>query len=239
VQEELFIQAAEELQVSVTRAEVDRAIQNVQRQSELSDADFWEAVRGQGFTPEQYRADVRRQLLRLKVLNHRARGRVNITEQQVRQRYDETVARSRSAARFNAAYVFIELGEDASATELVAARARADQVRASIQDADDFARAMAEVGGGELGWLTQGSLPEALEEELRSLDVGGIGDPVRGPTGFMIFLLRDRETGAATVQPYSEVRMEIYGQMMEAAMAEQEQIFLAELRRQAVIDLRL
>jgi peptidyl-prolyl cis-trans isomerase SurA len=239
VQEELFIQAAEELQVTVTRAEVDRAIANVQRQSQLSEADFWEAVRGQGFTAEQYRADVRRQLLRLKVLNTRARGRVNITEQQVRERYDEMVARGRSQARFNAAYVFIELGEDASATELAAARARAQQIRAEIDDIDDFEPAMADVGGGELGWLSQGSLPEGLEEELSNLEVGGIGNPVRGPMGFMIFLLREREMGASGVRPYSELRMEIYGEMMEAAMAEQERIYLAELRRQAVIDLRL
>ncbi len=44
VQEELFIQAADRMQVSVTRAEVERAIGNVQRQAGLSDADFWAAV---------------------------------------------------------------------------------------------------------------------------------------------------------------------------------------------------
>ena len=65
------------------------------------------------------------------------------------------------------------------------------------------------------------------------------GAPVRGPSGFMIFHLLDRQAGSETVRPYEEVRMQIYGEMMEEAMAEQEQIFLAELRRAAVIDVRL
>jgi peptidyl-prolyl cis-trans isomerase SurA len=239
VQEELFIQAADELDVTVTRAEVDRAIANVQRQSQLQDAEFWEAVRGQGFTPEQYRADVRRQLLRLKVLNQRARGRVNITEAQVRARYDEQVARGRRTSRFNANNIFIELSDTANATQVAAAQRQAAEIRARIHNAEDFAREMAAIGGGELGWLSQGELPEVLEDELMNLDPGEVGQPVRSDAGIFIFLLLEREQGATNAPAYADVRMDIYGEMMETAMREQETIYLAELRRQAVIDLRL
>lgn len=239
IQEELFIQAADRMQVSVTRAEVDRAIGNVQRQSGLSDADFWEAVRAQGFTTEQYRSDVRRQLLRLKVLNNRARGRVNITEEQVRERYDMMIARQRRELSYSPDQIFIAVPSGASATEIAAARARAQEVRDSIESADDFAQAMATVGGGSLGTLRQGDLPEAVENVVLGLDPGEISQPVRGPAGFHIFLLRDRQAGAANAPAYDQVRMQVYQQMMEEAMAHQEEIFLAELRRQAVIDVRL
>jgi peptidyl-prolyl cis-trans isomerase SurA len=239
VQEELFIQAADRMQVSVSRAEVDRAIANVQRQSQLGDDEFWAAVRGQGFTPEQYRTDVRRQLLRLKVLNNRARGRVNITEDQVRQRYEMLVARLRRQAQFNSAHVFVPVPEGAGATEVAAVRARLQQIRQQIQTVDDFEDAMARIGGGDLGWLRQGDLPEALENELLALEEGGIGQPVRGPAGFHIFLLRERQQAADAVPPYEQVRMQVYQEMMEEAMAQQEELFLAELRRQAVVDLRL
>lgn len=238
VQEELFIQAADRMQVSVTRAEVERAIGNVQRQAGLSDADFWAAVEAQGFAPEQYRADVRRQLLRLKVLNNWARNRVNITEDQVRERYDMMMARERRTARYNTDQIFIEIPAGAGATEVAAARARAQAIRDAIETNEDFDAAMGQYVGGNLGWLSQGDLPPALEQEILRLDVGEISQPVRGPAGFQIFRLRERQQ-AGQGPAYEQVRMQIYQEMMEEAMAHQEQIFLAELRRQAVVDVRL
>jgi peptidyl-prolyl cis-trans isomerase SurA len=240
VEEELFIQAADDMDVSVTRAEVDRAIENVRRQSGLAEEDFWAAVRQQGFTPEQYRADVRRQLLRLKVINNRARGRVNITEDQVRAQYQQTVAQARRTSRFNADHIFFQLGPNPSASQVADARRAADEVRDRIENAGDFETEQANhPGSGTLGWLSEGTLPEALEDELMNLDEGEIGQPVRGPAGFHIFLVRERQTGSAEVPTYEAQRMEIYQRMMAEAMASQEQIFLAELRRAATIDVRL
>ncbi len=76
------------------------------------------------------------------------------------------------------------------------------------------------------------------QQEILRLDVGEISQPVRGPAGFQIFRLRERQQ-AGQGPAYEQVRMQIYQEMMEEAMAHQEQIFLAELRRQAVVDVRL
>lgn len=235
VQEELFIQAADRMQVTVTNAEVDRAIANVQRQSQLPDDQFWQAVAGQGFSRTQYRSDVRRQLLRLKVLNTRARGRVNITEEQVRQRYEMMVARGRRTARFTAAHIFVEVPSGASPVETTEVRRRMQSTRELLESTEDFW----DEGGVRLGTFDQGDLPEQLESALLDLDQGEISDVVRGPAGFHIFLLESREQASSSVPPYDEARMPIYQQMMEEAMGQQEELFLAELRRQAVVVIRL
>ncbi|MBX3275037.1 MAG: SurA N-terminal domain-containing protein [Sandaracinaceae bacterium] len=235
VQEQLFTQAATEMQVSVTTAEVDRAIENVRVQSRLQEGQFWEAVRAQGFSPDQYRADVRRQLLRLKVLNNRARGRVNITEEQVRERYEMEVARARRTAQYRAAQLYFPIPDGATATEVADARRQAQAARDSISDADEFWAA----GGQSLGRLAEGSLAGSLEDALMGLDVGDISGVVRGPTGFHVFLLEAREAATANIPAYEQVRMQIYQAMLGEAMERQEEIFVAELRRRAVVDLRL
>ena len=201
VQEQLFTQAATEMQVSVTTAEVDRAIQEAQ---------FWEAVRAQGFSPDQYRADVRRQLLRLKVLNNRARGRVNITEEQVRERYEMEVARARRTAQYRAAQLYFPIPDGATATEVAEARRQAQAARDSISDPGEFWAA----GGQSLGRLAEGSLAGSLEDALMGLDVGDISGVVRGPTGFHIFLLEAREAATANIPAYEQVRMQIYQAML-------------------------
>ena len=90
-----------------------------------------------------------------------------------------------------------------------------------------------------LGTFDQGDLPEQLESALLDLDQGEISEVVRGPAGFHIFLLESREQASSSVPPYDEARMPIYQQMMEEAMGQQEELFLAELRRQAVVVIRL
>ena len=235
VQEELFIQAADDMQVSVSNAEVDRAVATVQQQAGLDEAGFWQAVAQQGLTRAQYLSDVRRQLLRLKVLNQRARGRVNITEEQVRDRYDMLVARSRRTAQFEAAHVFFEVPSGANATQIAEVRHRAEAAREAMNDEEAFWDA----GGQTLGTLSQGSLPEPLEDALMQLDDGEISGVVRGPSGFHIFLLEGRQAASSNVPPYEQMRMRVYQQMMEEEMQQQERLFITELRRRAVIDLRL
>ncbi len=239
IDEELIRQAASTLEIRVQQSEVDRAIENVMRQNRLQPNDFWAAVRQQGYTESQYRADVARQLLRLKVLNQRVRDRVNITEADVRREYDAQLRRLTRELRFRASHVFFPLTEDAGAPEVSRVRQQAEAVRASLTDEASFAEAIAAHTGGELGWLSQGDLPAALEAALLVLQPGEISAPVRGDSGYHIFRLYERERGDGEVPAYDEVREAIYSNLLEEAMTRQEELYLEELRRNAAIVRRL
>jgi peptidyl-prolyl cis-trans isomerase SurA len=235
IDERLLEQEARKLSISITGTDVDRAIQNVQRQSGFKDAEFWEAVRGQGFTPEQYKTDVRRQLVRLKVINQKVRSRINITEDDVRRRYDEQLRAARKSATFHVAHVFLPVEGD-SVTKLAQTRAKADALKAKLT-ADNFDAAMAEHGGGDLGWVSQTDLPEALAGALIALEQ--ISEPVRGPSGMHIFLLRERKEGETAIGGYEQVKQTIFSELLDKAMAKQEVAFLDELRKQSLISRRL
>lgn len=239
VDDHLIHQAGEEMDISVSRAEVDRAVDRVRTNAGLDETQFWRAVEQQGMSPTQYREDLRSQLFRLKVLNQRARARVNITEEEVRRRYDEGVRRARRQLTFETSHIFFPLPAGVGAAELARVMREAQEVRDSVSSEDEFRAQMAARAGGDLGVLSQGSLPAELEEALLGLEVGQIGQPVRGPAGVHIFLLSDRQEAAASIPPYEQVRMELYQSMMEQAMARQEELFLRELRTRATIDVRL
>lgn len=241
IDERLILQAADEEDVSVSTTEVNQAIDNVRTQSGLEDREFWEAVRAQGFTPAQYRRDVRQQLLRLKVLNQRVRGRVNITEEDVRRRYDETAVRARRESTFQAEYIRLPLSAEASATEIHQAMREADEIREGLETALDFEVAREEYGGGETGSISERDLAPELGEALLALEEGEFSPPVRSETSNAIFIfhLLEREVAAETLAPYEDVRMDLYREMMQEQMTRQEELFLAELRRRAVIDRRL
>jgi peptidyl-prolyl cis-trans isomerase SurA len=239
IDEQLIVQAATSESIIVSSSDVENAINNVRAQTRLPVDQFWNLVREQGFTEDEYRRDIRQQLLRYKVLNQRVRGRVNITEEDVRRRFDELVAQARRRSRFNAAFVLIAVPDGASATEVAALSHRANEVRSELEDLDTFEAAIDDVGGGELGWLSEGDLEPELESALADLDVDEISSPTRGASGFFIFYLRERDTESGALPQYDDVRMDIYRQMLQDAMTRQERAFVEELRRAASIERRL
>jgi peptidyl-prolyl cis-trans isomerase SurA len=239
IDEQLIVQAASADSITVSAADVENAIGNVRAQTRLQPAQFWQLVREQGFTEEEYRRDIRQQLLRYKVLNQRVRNRVNITEDDVRRRFDELVAQARRRSRYNAAFVLVTIPDGASATEVSALLHRAQQIRSEITDVESFEEAIDVYGGGELGWLTEGDLEAELENALATLDEEEISQPTRGASGFFIFLLRERDTESGGLPRYEDVRMDIDRQMLQDAMTRQERAFVEELRRAATIERRL
>ncbi len=237
IDERLLEQESRKLSVSVTSADVDRAIDNVKRQSGLDGPAFWDAVRAQGFEEDQYKGDVRRQLLRLKVVNQKVRSRINITEDDVRRKYDQTLRAARRTGTFLVSHVFMAV-EAGSATNLAQVKAEADALRASLTP-DSFDAAIEKVGGGDLGWVQQQDLPEALATALLDLEPKQISQPVRGPAGIHIFHLRERKEGGAAVPSFESAKNDLYRSMVDQAMAKQEVAFLEELRKQSLISRRL
>jgi peptidyl-prolyl cis-trans isomerase SurA len=239
IEAQLFQQEAKLMRITVTKLEVDQAIERVRGQNNMTLEQFWEAVRGQGYSQEQYREDVRKQLVRMKVLNQRVRTKVNVTEEEVFARYRESLRQSRKTLRFRAAHIFFALPPNASATEVTAVRRQAETVRRDLTP-ERFDGNMAQYGGGELGWLSQGELPRELEQTLLNMDPHQISEPVRGPSGIHLFLLRERQVNSASaVTPFAEVKQRLQEQMMEEAMARQQRILLDELRKKSSIEMRL
>jgi len=238
VDDQLIEQTARKMNIMVSSADVEQAIENVRKQNSMDTARFWEAVKAQGFTEKQYRADVRKQILRLKVTNQRVRSRLNLNDETVRGEYDDRVRKARRRQRFHPEHVFFGLPAAASATEVAATLQKAREVRANL-NAKDFSTVANERGGGDLGWLDQGDLPEELENALLALEPGQISAPVRGPSGVHIFLLRERQTGGVQIPPFEEAKDDIYRELLDRAMAKQQELFLSDLRRNAVIETRL
>jgi peptidyl-prolyl cis-trans isomerase SurA len=235
IDEQLIRQLATNSGIRVTDADVDSAIENLQLQNNMTEEQFQEALDAQGFTKSQYRKDLKRQLVRLKVVNERVRSRVNVTEEEVRARYEQRARGEGNEVRFRVSHLVVPVSEGASAIQVAAKRQEAASLRATLTPENFNARAAQLGGGGDLGWLTQGDLPEDLERALVPLNAGEISDPVRGENGFHIFFLEDRQVGT-DFPSYDEMKQELFREMLDAAMIRQEKIFLEEIRRKAVIN---
>ena len=217
IDEKLVRQIAASGGIRVTDADVDNALENLRLQNNMTEEEFQKALVSQGLSEARYRQELKRQLVRLKVMNERVRSRVNITEEEVRARYEQRAREQGSEVRLHVSHIMFPVEDDASATQVAAVRSEAEEVRRALKP-ETFNELAKELGGGDLGWISEGDLPEELETALSTLNPGEIGQPVRAGSGFHIFFLEDRQAGT-DFPSYDEMKQELYREMLDAAMA--------------------
>jgi peptidyl-prolyl cis-trans isomerase SurA len=243
IDDELIVQQAAELKLSISDEQVDASIEEIKKQNNLTDEQLREALRSQGMTMASYRADLRRQLLRFRVLNIAVGSRVNVSDDEVRSYYDRHM-KDGSNVQVRASHVFIAIPDGADAQVVAEKRAQAERILQRAQAGEDFAKLAREASddaatradGGDLGYFGKDMLPKSIEELVFSMKVGDIRGPVRADRGFHVIKLVDRKVQPP--KPFDEVKDDIRNQLRQKEMERQTKIYLADLRKKTLVDIR-
>lgn len=245
IDERLIQRAATRAHITVEDDDVDRFIANIAQERGADVATLRRALESEGVPWSEYRERMQRQVLQLKVLQLRVRGRINITETDLRGEYTRLARELQGQSIPHVSHIFFALPETASDAQVAAVRARAEAVTARVRGGADFATVARELSedaasreaGGDLGSVQPGTLPEELERAIDALAVGAVSEPVRGPGGFHV--LRVSERTAPAPPSFESVRERLQAVMMNREMFRQRGIYVRELRRAVSIDDRL
>ncbi len=245
IDETLVRQQARDMKITVTTEEVEMAINNMAKENGIDLDTFERALKARGKDMVTYRSEMRRNLLGLKVLNLRVRGRVKISEDEARQYYNNQVRDVRATGTFEGAHILIRVSSRARAVEVAKSRKKAEELRSRLDEGEDFKGIAKEMSqdettapnGGSLGVRNPGEIPPVLDRVFLDLEPGEIAGPIRTSAGFHILRLNKREN--LGVQPFAEVRHRIVNQLSQEEMVRQQKIWLKELRLRTFIDVRL
>jgi len=246
VNEELIVQAAEQAKIEVDSSEVQAALDEIKQNNKLDDAGLAQALAAQGFTLQSYKADLKRQLLRLRAVNQLVAPKVQVTEEDVRARYDELQRRSAAVSAVRLSHILIKVPDHATEQQLADAKERAAQAIARVKNGEDFAKVAAEVSddtstknsGGELGWFERGSInnPE-WEPIVFAMQKGDVRGPVSGADGLHVFYAI--EIKSSQLKPYAEMKEQLQRELKRRELDKASQTWVDELRKKAYIDLKL
>lgn len=245
VNEELIYQAAFEARIEVEEKELDAAIKDIRDQNKLDEAAFQQALVAQGYSYSAYRQDIRRQLTRVKAMNQLVAPKVSVSDDQVRQRYDQMVRRSEAVSAVRLSHILFALPERPSESQVAEAKAKAAAAIARVKGGEDFgevAKAVSEdaaskPGGGELGWIERGSLDPQWESVVFAMEKGEVRGPVSGPTGLHVFFVS--EVKRNDMKPFEELKEQLRGELRRREMDKQTQQWIEDLRKKAFIDVKL
>lgn len=245
VNEELIVQAAEAAKIEVDSSEVQAALDEIKTNNKLDDAALQKVLAAQDFTMANYKADLRRQLLRMRAVNQLVAPKVTVTDEDVRARYDQMQRRSDSVASVRLSHILVKLPPNPTEQQVAAAKDRAASAITRVKGGEDFAKVAAEMSddagtkatGGELGWFQRGSINAEWEPVVFSMEKGDVRGPVVGPGGLEVFQVT--ETKKSEMKPFAELKDQIMRELKRREMDKQTQNWLEDLRKKAYIDIKL
>jgi len=242
IDDELILQQAAELKLNVTSEQIDASIDEIKKQNNIDDDQLREALRGQGMSMATYRADLKRQLLRFRVLNIAVGSRVNVSDEEGKAYYERHMKGSANV-QVRASHIFIAIPDGADLATAEEKRTFANKVleRAKTEDFAKLAREVSDdaatrAEGGDLGYFGRDMLPKPIEELVFAMQPGEVRGPVRADRGFHVIKLVDRKTKDA--KPLDDVKDDIRMQLRQKDMERQTKIYLAELRKKTLVDIR-
>lgn len=243
IDERLLTQQAAEIKLTVTSDQVDRAIEQIKRDYSLTDEQLKNELTKQGISMATYRQNTRREILKYQVLNAAVGSRVNVGDSEVQNYYERHM--KTASVEVRASHIFISIPENADNTTVVEKEKFARSLRERASQGEDFAQLAREFSedantrkdGGDLGFFGRDILPKPIEEIVFAMKAGEIRGPVRADRGFHILKMMDRRTKAA--KPLSEVQEEIRARLRQREMEKQTKLYLDELRKKILVDVRL
>ncbi len=244
VADRLFAQQVKKLNLQINEAQVDAQVEAIKEQNEFTDADLDQALEAQGFTRETFRERLRSQLQNFAVLQHKIGGLVNVSDQELENYYRTHPQEFQGEEEVKLRHVFLPIPEGASPAEVRRVEADGERVLARLRAGEDFAKVAREVSrgpsaqsGGDLGWLKRGTFQKVLEDAAFSLKPGQISSLVRAGPG--LHVLQVLEKRQAEGRPFADVKEIIRDRLISEQADRYREQYVAELRREAVIEVRI
>ena len=244
VSEKLFRAQAAALQIEVTEEQITLAIEDIKKRNNADDKQLDMMLAQQGLTRAAFREQIRGQLESYSVLSAKVRSKVKVTDEDLRNHYQQHPGEFAGEEELHVRHILIPLAETASAADVSRAQAEAGKVAERLRSGEPFAAVAKAVSkgpgaadGGDLGWLRRGTMERSLEEVVFRLKDGEVSKLVRAGPGLHLFKVEERRFGGG--RSFDDVKEEIRERLtMEQTQAYREQ-YLGELKRDAVVDIRL
>jgi len=196
IMSEVQIQRAEQTGIRVTDQEVDRSLEDVARQNNLTLSQLRQAVESDGIEFNEFRGDVRKQLLTSRLRQRIVESMDEVTDTEVDILLESDFFES---DEYHLSQIALQISPAAGPAETREAEAKMNAIVEEIGDGMDFATAAINYSeapdaleGGAIGWRNLNTMPRQLADRIRDLQPGQVSDPIFGNGSLMLVKVNDR-----------------------------------------------
>jgi peptidyl-prolyl cis-trans isomerase SurA len=240
INELLLKDRADRVGISVADEDVKQALGRLKAQYNITtDEQFEESLKASGLNKADMEARLRETLLTQKLFARELRSRADLTDTELRERYNREKERYRLPERAHLREIIVMKGEGAQLEET---RTRATEIAAATrQPGAEFAKiasTMSESGtrdkGGDLGEVSKGDLIPELDTAVFNAQSGAVIGPIETKSAFHIFLVEQRLP--SEVPAFESVKDSLRRDLNEETFERDYAAYVENLRKDAFIE---
>jgi peptidyl-prolyl cis-trans isomerase SurA len=250
IDQQLWLSKGKELGVT-GETELVKQLDEIRKKYNLETLeDLEKAAREQGVSYEDFKANIRNQIITQQVMRDEVGRKVSITPGEAQRYYEAHKQEYAQPESVHLAEILVSTGPvDGSGSagddpeKLATAKAKADDIEAKLKAGSDFsalARSSSEgstaAEGGDLGKFQTGGLAKVLEDATFSLKAGQFTEPIRTRQGYVILKVVEHVPGG--VPPFKDVADQVeetyYMSRMEPAI----RAYLTKMREEAYVAIK-
>jgi peptidyl-prolyl cis-trans isomerase SurA len=242
IEERLIEKIVRDTELYASDEEIDKTIEAIAKENGISIDQLKESLASQGMAFDDYRAQMKREIERRKVINAMVANRVHLDEHEIRAAYEAKYAsQPKGGAELHLRQLLVPAGEEVkrttkeSCTAVAALRERIARGESFEELAEQYSAA-APKQGGDIGWLHEDSLASWMVFAVRDLDDGGVSPVIELPFGCTIVKLVERKQYEPVT--YEQAKDGIRQALFEEKLAAEYRSWMEELRHKTYIERR-
>ena len=223
------IQEAGDTGIRVSDGELDKILQRIADENNLSMTDFRRVLEQDGMPWQRFREEIRNESIIGRLREREVEGNVTVTEAEIDTQLSLETREANSDQEFRLAHILVQVPEQATTVQIEARRKRATQALAELRKGAEFAQISAQFSdapdalqGGNLGWRPSGRLPAIFLDALNTLKTGEVSEIMRSANGFHIVKLLDKRGRSATPSVQQTRARHILLRMKEGVVSDAE-----------------
>ncbi|MGL5335786.1 MAG: peptidylprolyl isomerase SurA [Enterovibrio sp.] len=196
--EELQLQEAKRFNINVDDNKLETALARIATERQTTVSNMRALLQRRGISWEQYRAQIRKEILISEVRNAMVQRRINILPQEINSLVAQLSEKDQEKIQYHIRHIQLNVDEDASKAQRDAVSKKAQQLVEQSKAGQNFSSlAMANsnepraLSGGDWGWMRLEEMPTLFADQVKGKEKGAIIGPFRSGVGFHILKIED------------------------------------------------
>ena len=205
--------------------------------------DLEKAAKEQGVSYEDFKANIRNQIITQQVMRDEVGRKIQFTPGEVQRYFDEHKKDYVQPESLRLSEILIATSQSDDDAKQAAAKAKAADIEAKLHQGGDFAQLAKSFSGGstaaeggDLGQFKRGAMAPVLETQTFALKTGEYTDPILTKQGLVIFKVTQHVAGG--VPEFKDVEQDVEQNFYETRMMPAIREYLTQMREEAAIDIK-
>ena len=244
IDQQLWLAKGKELGIT-GETELVNKLNDIRKQYNLATMeDLEKAAREQGVSFEDFKANIRNQIVTQEVMRDEVGRKIAPTPGEIQRYFEAHKQQYEQPESVKLSEILISAGSQPDdAQKLAEAKAKADDIEARLHSGGDFsqlARSFSEgttaAEGGDLGQYKRGQLNKIFEDKTFGLKTGEVTDPILTKQGYVILKVNQHVPGG--IPQLKDVENDVEQNYFEEKAGPAMRTYLAQMRDEAFIQVK-